>query len=124
MAEREPLLASGRHSGRSSVYRDINGGDSDVDVVCSRPGSAIDANINVSYKDSSSDYHDYSTRIDGTRADNTSLDGSIILYRRRWYILLVFSLCVSLQNAVWGTWGPIAESAKVIFKSFYLFKII
>ncbi|XP_060597126.1 solute carrier family 49 member 4 homolog isoform X3 [Ruditapes philippinarum] len=117
MAEKEPLLTSGRHSGRRSAFRDLHDEDSDVNVVYSRPGSAIDANINVTYHDSSSDYHDYSTRIDGGRANENGpcLDGSIILYKRRWYILMILSLCVTLQNAVWGTWGPIAESAKFVY---------
>ena len=35
------------------------------------------------------------------------------VYRLRWYILLVFSLSATLQNAAWGTWGPISQSAKV-----------
>lgn len=28
---------------------------------------------------------------------------------------MILSLCVTLQNAVWGTWGPIAESAKFVY---------
>ncbi|XP_053407588.1 solute carrier family 49 member 4-like isoform X2 [Mercenaria mercenaria] len=113
MAEREPLITSGRHS----ANYDYGDEDNEENIVCSHPGSAIDANINVTYQDSSSDYHDYSTRIDANRPKSNipSRDGAVILYRRRWYILLVLSLCVTLQNAVWGTWGPIAESAKFVY---------
>ena len=34
-------------------------------------------------------------------------------YATRWWLLLVTSLCVVMQNAVWATWGPIAKSAEV-----------
>ena len=33
-------------------------------------------------------------------------------FRRRWYILFIFSMSALVWNAVWSTWGPIAQSAK------------
>ena len=39
-----------------------------------------------------------------------------IIYGRRWWILAVFSLTCFLQAVIWNTWGPIAQSAKVIFE--------
>ncbi|XP_061174522.1 solute carrier family 49 member 4 homolog [Saccostrea echinata] len=36
-------------------------------------------------------------------------------YKRRWYVLLVFSVASFLQAAVWNTWGPITQSAEVVF---------
>ncbi|XP_062589232.1 solute carrier family 49 member 4-like [Saccostrea cucullata] len=34
------------------------------------------------------------------------------IYRRRWYILILFSLFAFTQGAYWNTWGPIAESSE------------
>ncbi|XP_067686516.1 solute carrier family 49 member 4 homolog [Haliotis asinina] len=36
-------------------------------------------------------------------------------YRRRWYVLAVFSYAAFLQSGVWNTFGPIAQSAKAVF---------
>ena len=36
-------------------------------------------------------------------------------YRRRWYILFLFSMSALIWNAVWSTWGPIAQSAKLVY---------
>ncbi|XP_055860563.1 solute carrier family 49 member 4-like isoform X2 [Biomphalaria glabrata] len=37
------------------------------------------------------------------------------VYKRRWYVLLMFSLYCFTQNAVWNTWGPISSSSKEAF---------
>ncbi|XP_056000684.1 solute carrier family 49 member 4-like isoform X2 [Ostrea edulis] len=37
------------------------------------------------------------------------------IYKRRWYILLLFSLLAMTQGAYWNTWGPIAESSEDAF---------
>ena len=37
------------------------------------------------------------------------------VYKRRWYILIVFSICASLNNLIWNTWGPIQGTSKVVF---------
>lgn len=37
------------------------------------------------------------------------------VYARRWYVLLIFGMIAFTQNLVWNTWGPIAQSAKVVF---------
>ncbi|XP_061172398.1 solute carrier family 49 member 4 homolog [Saccostrea echinata] len=36
-------------------------------------------------------------------------------YKRRWYVLFLYSLTAFLQSAVWNTWGPITQSAEVVF---------
>ena len=41
--------------------------------------------------------------------------GEVKLYKRRWYVLAVFSLTALLQAAVWNTFGPVAQSAKLVF---------
>ena len=38
------------------------------------------------------------------------------VYKRRWYILILFGMILLVQNVVWNTWGPIAQSAKVVFE--------
>ena len=35
--------------------------------------------------------------------------GRVKVFKRRWYILLVFSLLAMFQCTVWNTWGPVAE---------------
>ncbi|CAG5119007.1 unnamed protein product, partial [Candidula unifasciata] len=37
------------------------------------------------------------------------------LFYRRWYMLALFSLTAMLWNAIWSTWGPIAQSAKDVY---------
>ncbi|XP_074652993.1 solute carrier family 49 member 4 homolog [Tubulanus polymorphus] len=37
------------------------------------------------------------------------------VYPVRWYILFLFSSLALTQSAVWNTWGPIAESAEIVF---------
>ena len=39
----------------------------------------------------------------------------IILYKRRWYAVIVFGYVGFLGNLIWNTWGPISESAKTAF---------
>ncbi|XP_046358742.2 solute carrier family 49 member 4 homolog isoform X1 [Haliotis rufescens] len=36
-------------------------------------------------------------------------------YKRRWYVVLVFSYAALLQAAVWNCFGPIAQSAEAVF---------
>ncbi|XP_071103143.1 solute carrier family 49 member 4 homolog [Haliotis cracherodii] len=49
--------------------------------------------------------------------DSPLLDsmGNIKSYKRRWYVLVVFSLAGFLQAGVWNVFGPIAQSAKAVF---------
>lgn len=37
------------------------------------------------------------------------------VYKRRWYVLLVFSILAGLQGCTWNTWGPIAASSEEAF---------
>lgn len=37
------------------------------------------------------------------------------VYKRRWYVLIVYSLLAFTQNGVWNTWGPIAASTEDAF---------
>lgn len=37
------------------------------------------------------------------------------VYRRRWYILMLFALMGFMQNISWNTWGPLSQSVKIAF---------
>ena len=37
------------------------------------------------------------------------------VYKRRWYILAVFSVVAALNNLIWNTWGPIQGTSQVVF---------
>lgn len=37
------------------------------------------------------------------------------IYKRRWYILAVFSVVAALNNLIWNTWGPIQGTSQVVF---------
>ncbi|KAL4237805.1 Solute carrier 49 member 4 [Mactra antiquata] len=54
----------------------------------------------------------------------TNLPVQTAVYRVRWYILLVLCGGIITQSVIWGTWGPITDSAKLSMSSgFYLFYI-
>ncbi|ELT88673.1 hypothetical protein CAPTEDRAFT_202014 [Capitella teleta] len=36
-------------------------------------------------------------------------------YKRRWYILFVFSLLCVTQGAIWNTWGPLDASMRLVY---------
>ena len=59
------------------------------------------------------------THIERTHLGDTSplLPGPphITVYKRRWYILLIFSLVAILQDTVWNTWGPIDHTAIFLY---------
>ena len=37
------------------------------------------------------------------------------VYKRRWYILLVFFMCSTLNGLKWNTWSPIQGTSQVVF---------
>lgn len=41
--------------------------------------------------------------------------GAVKVYKRRWYVLGVFSLLNTIQGTMWNTWGPISDSAILVF---------
>ncbi|XP_028395717.1 solute carrier family 49 member 4 homolog [Dendronephthya gigantea] len=40
---------------------------------------------------------------------------SVKIYKRRWYILLMYCLKSMLQNMMWNTWGPIQATARAVY---------
>ncbi|KAK3769836.1 hypothetical protein RRG08_028503 [Elysia crispata] len=45
----------------------------------------------------------------------SSDDGQIRTYKRRWYILILFSLVCFTQGLMWNTFGPISTSSERVF---------
>ena len=43
--------------------------------------------------------------------------GEVVVYRRRWYILALFSLLAMFQCCVWNTWGPVVDVATLVYPS-------
>ena len=43
------------------------------------------------------------------------LYGGTIVYRRRWYILLLFCLTNFTKTMIWSTWGPLVTSVEYAF---------
>ena len=37
------------------------------------------------------------------------------VYHRRWYVLSVFCLLAITQGFMWNTWGPVSDSATLVF---------
>lgn len=37
------------------------------------------------------------------------------VYRRRWWILAVFSITASVQNVLWNTWPPIGDTMLIAY---------
>ena len=37
------------------------------------------------------------------------------VYKRRWYILLIYFICSALNAVKWNTWSPIQGTAQVVF---------
>jgi FLVCR family MFS transporter len=55
----------------------------------------------------------------GYPSNNTSMEsttrGHFKVYKRRWYVLFVFTAQAFIFNMAWNTWGPIQEPSKVAF---------
>ena len=43
------------------------------------------------------------------------VDSHLQVFKRRWYILILFSLANVIQSTIWNTWGPLAQSAHIAF---------
>ena len=41
--------------------------------------------------------------------------GNYTVCKRRWYILLIFSICSAINALKWNTWGPIQGTCQVVF---------
>ena len=49
---------------------------------------------------------------------NTSYSESdeVKVYKKRWFILLVYCINAFLQSVIWNTWGPIEATARAVYK--------
>ena len=52
---------------------------------------------------------------DSVSCEGPKREGNFEVYRRRWYILFVFSICSALNGMKWNTWGPIQGTSQVVF---------
>ena len=52
---------------------------------------------------------------DSVSCEGPKREGNFKVYRRRWYILFVFSICSALNGMKWNTWGPIQGTSQVVF---------
>lgn len=46
--------------------------------------------------------------------ESEQLNDSIRVYRRRWYILAVFTSLNGVGNIIWNTWPPIQETCQLV----------
>ena len=46
---------------------------------------------------------------------NRMAAGNIKVYKRRWYILFIFTLLNTTGNILWNTWPPIQETCQLVF---------
>ncbi|KAJ8297827.1 hypothetical protein KUTeg_024358 [Tegillarca granosa] len=92
--EKEKLLNTGndKNGGLNSKYSAIQSGS-----------SAAVSNIKSQVSDSEH----------GT--DLGIKNNEIRVYKRRWYVLILFSLLAFTQGSFWITWGPIAASSEYAF---------
>ena len=49
----------------------------------------------------------------GSPASNSKVE--IKIYKRRWYVLFVFTAQAMIYNIAWNTWAPIQEPSKIAF---------
>ena len=86
-SEREPLLCDvSRH--------DV----SDSDSFDSTSAATVDDSLNVA---------------EITNTPDTS--SQLKVFKRRWYIVVLFSFVYMTQSSIWNTWGPLTQSAGVAF---------
>lgn len=52
---------------------------------------------------------------DSACGSNAGTNNEIRVYKRRWYVLILFSLLAFTQGSFWITWGPIAASSEYAF---------
>merc|ERR1712150_22758 len=64
----------------------------------------------------SSESSTQSQSTDSARGSNAGINkDGIRVYKRRWYVLILYSLLAFTQGAFWVTWGPIAASSEYAF---------
>ena len=56
------------------------------------------------------------TQLDDDNPDLPSCNAkNCKVYKRRWYVLFVFTLTTIVSNFMWNTWGPIQRPCRVVF---------
>ncbi|XP_050395918.2 solute carrier family 49 member 4 [Patella vulgata] len=60
-------------------------------------------------------YSSINNQPDDPEDKRTTITHNIQVYKRRWYVLLIFSCFGACQNLIWNAWGPVSDSAKDAF---------
>ena len=47
---------------------------------------------------------------------NTSTQSEVQVYKKRWYVLLIFCINGMMQFAIWNTFSPIETTARAVYK--------
>ncbi|XP_070174346.1 solute carrier family 49 member 4-like [Littorina saxatilis] len=90
-----------------------------VSSACSTPGYNTISASGPQLCHSPPTYHTLSSSSNIQSPDDTEpegrAEGETRVYRRRWYVLMVYSLLSATQGGVWNSWGPIAVTAEDAF---------
>ena len=74
-----------------------------------------EADCLLCHETSDSDYGTHGQPIN-LNAEITPVDpNGTVVYKRRWYIMLLFSLIALNQTSVWNTWNPLTQSVQLAF---------
>ena len=46
---------------------------------------------------------------------SSSTERKCKVYKRRWYVLFVFTMTSMVSNMMWNTWGPIQRPCRLVF---------
>ncbi|KAK7092415.1 hypothetical protein V1264_008160 [Littorina saxatilis] len=90
-----------------------------VSSACSTPGYNTINAAGPQLCHSPPTYHTLSSSSNIQNPDDTEpegkAEGETRVYRRRWYVLMVYSLLSATQGGVWNSWGPISATAEDAF---------
>ena len=80
----------------------------DVSTQRFRENPSLDETVSQTYETNNS----HLPKQDSAESSGTLGIPEMRVYKRRWYILILFSLMACHQCAIWNTWGPIASSVQ------------
>lgn len=89
----------------------------DYSTPAHRQYGAFDSGIDSHSGQFNGQYNDNDIQIPTPSSvqDSQSSSLGVETFKRRWYILLLFSLIGLWQGIVWNTWGPISDSTTLVF---------
>lgn len=61
-------------------------------------------------------YPSISYQTTGAISEDSSISTSqLAVYKKRWWIIFVFSICSMAQSAQWNAWSPISDAVEIAF---------